>query len=284
MGIWSSVFSLNLSSLWKAMTGSAPEWTPDHTNVANIEKDLDPSTLDTLLLSPESGLGSSFSGFFKNRPIINETFNFTRGLSLHQHYSRSSYFLSWRDSHPDAFPNQMTPSDNTLHLIDSGHHINLGCPPILRPERHTDLIIVLSYSWDPSNVFKVLEKTQEYCKDRNIPFPCPDYEELRKQPLREVYVFEDQEKPTAPMVLFLPLVNMSYQEFKRPGIVRSQEELAAGRVDVSSPNSPYKTKNMTYSEEDYDALIDLTTYNVLHSKDTILSALSTVMTRKQGSP
>ncbi|KAK7901745.1 hypothetical protein WMY93_018514 [Mugilogobius chulae] len=175
-----------------------PQWTPEQTEVDNIGQGNEPSTLDTLRLSPESGLGASFSGFFKNRPIINETFNFTRGLSLHQNYCENTNFLAWKDSHPDAFPNQLTPSDPTLHLIDSGHSINIGCPPVLRPERHVDLIIVLSYSWDPDNVFKVLEKTSEFCEEHKVDFPSADYKDLKKQPQREVYVFEDSENPKAP--------------------------------------------------------------------------------------
>lgn len=66
-------------------------------------------------------------------------------------------FLSFLfpDTHVDAFPNTLTPSDSTLHLVDSGHAINIGCIPIVRPERHVDIIIVLSYSWDPQNILKV---------------------------------------------------------------------------------------------------------------------------------
>ncbi|XP_072288349.1 cytosolic phospholipase A2 beta-like [Eucyclogobius newberryi] len=280
MGIWSSVFSLNLTALWQAVTGSVPSWTPEHTDVDNIGRDEHPSTLDTLRLSPESGLGAFFGGFFKNRPIINKTFNFTRGLCLHQNYSKNSNFLAWKESHPDAFPNQLTPSDPTLQLIDAGHAINIGCPPVLRPERQVDVIIVLSCSWDPQNIFKVLEKTSQFCEEHRVSFPSAEYGHLHTQPQREVYVFEAPEEPTAPIVLLLPLVNASYREYKAPGVRReTQQEVAAGQVDVSSSDSPFTTDHMTYSEADYDALIDLTSYNVLQSRDTILSALSRAMSR-----
>uniref|UniRef100_A0A8C6TQ18 Phospholipase A2 n=1 Tax=Neogobius melanostomus TaxID=47308 RepID=A0A8C6TQ18_9GOBI len=199
------------------------------------------------------------------------TFNFTRGLFLHHHYSRCSQFLSWKESHPDAFPNQLTPSDPTLHLIDAGHSINIGCPPVLRPERRVDIIIVLSYSWDPQDV---LRKTTEFCEERKVPFPRADYAQLQQQPLREVYVLEDPETPGAPVVLHLPLVNASYREHKAPGVRReTPEEQAAGQVDVSSADSPYTTKNMTYSPQNFDALIGLTSYNVLTSRDAILTAI-----------
>lgn len=274
MGVWSSVFSLNLTSLWTALTGSEPQLSLEQADIEEIEEDTRPLTLDTHLLSPESGLSSMFSGFFVNRPIINQTFNFTRGLSMHQHYNRCSHFLSWKESHPDAFPNQLTPSDPTLHLIDSGHSINIGCPPVLRPERHVDIIIVLSYSWDPHDVFSVLKKTSKFCEERKVPFPKADYVELLQQPLTEVYVLKDHNTPGAPIILHLPLVNVSYKEYKAPGVRReTSEELAQGQVDVSSSNSPYTTKNMTYSPKDYDALIDLTSYNVQKSRDSILTSI-----------
>ncbi|XP_055018871.1 cytosolic phospholipase A2 epsilon-like [Boleophthalmus pectinirostris] len=189
------------------------------------------------------------------------------------------------DSHPDAFPNQLTPSDPTLHLIDSGHSINIGCPPVLRPERRADVIIILSYSWDPGNIFKVLQKTCEFCEEHQMPFPSPDFAELQKQPQREVYVCEAPENPEAPIVLLLPLVNASFRDHKAPGVRReTEEELAAGQVDVSSSGSPYTTQNMTYSEEDYDALIRLTHYNATHSRDAVLSALAKALSRLTPDP
>lgn len=281
MGVWSSVVSLNLTSLWAALTGSEQQCCSEQMDMEDIEEDNQPSTPDTLLLSPTSGFSSMFSGLFQNRPIINQTFNFTRGLSLHQHYSHCSHFLSWKESHPDAFPNRLTPSDPTLRLIDSGHAINIGCPPVLRPERRVDIIIVLSYSWDPGDIFKVLKKTVEFCDEHKVPFPRADYTQLQQQPLREVYVIEDLETPRAPIVLHLPLVNASFREHKAPGVRReTPEELAEGQVDVSSADSPYTTKNLTYSPKDFDALIDLTSYNVQMSRDAILTAITELIRQR----
>lgn len=60
----------------------------------------------------------------------------------------------------------------------------------------------------------------------------------------------------------------------------TEEEIKAGQVDVSSSNSPYTTKNMTYSEEDYDALVGLTTYNMINNKESIFEALHKALERK----
>lgn len=282
IGIWSSVLSLNLGSLWKCVTGSEPQWTPEQTEVENIEADDEPSTLDTFLLKPVTKLSGMFTGFFKNRPIIAELFNFTRGLFMHSNYSEHNNFVAWKECHPDAFPNQLTPSDSTLHLIDSGHTINIGCVPVLRPERAADLIVILSYSWDHQHIFRVLERTCAYCKDHKLPFPRADFTVLEQQPKQEVYIFEDEENPRAPIVVHFPLVNVSYKDFKSPGVKRqTKEELAAGSVDVSSSSSPYVTKHLTYSETDFDALIDLTKYNVVNNREALRAAFNKALERKR---
>ncbi|KAM9345083.1 cytosolic phospholipase A2 zeta-like [Symphorus nematophorus] len=282
MGIWSSAFSVNLTQLWTAATGSQPSWSPWlGPDVDNIEADTEPSTLDTYLINPISDITNMVTDFLKTRPVIAETYNFMRGLFLHWSYNKHSNFVAWKDTHPDAFPNKLTPSDSTLHLVDSGHAINIGCVPVLRPERDVDVIISLSYSWDPVHIFKVLQRTAAYCKDHCIPFPNADFASLEKEPYKEVYIFEDKENPKAPIVVHFPPVNVTFKDFKHPGRKReTEEEIKAGQVDVSSSNSPYTTKNFTYSKEDYEALVELTTYNVINNKESILVALRKVLEKK----
>ncbi|KAG7999834.1 Cytosolic phospholipase A2 zeta, partial [Nibea albiflora] len=246
-----------------------------------IEVDSEPSTLDTFHVNPITSIASMVTDFLKNRPVIAEMYNFIRGLFLHWNYNKHSNFVAWKGTHPDAFPNLLTPSDSTLHLVDSGHAINIGCVPVLRPERDVDVIVSLSYSWDPMDILKVLKETAAYCKDHHIPFPNADFASLEKEPQKEVYIFVDSENPKAPIVVHFPLVNVTYQHHKRPGVKReTEEEIKAGQVDVSSSNSPYKTIAMTYSEEDYEALVELTTYNILNNKDSLLGAFQKALEMK----
>ncbi|KAM9848230.1 cytosolic phospholipase A2 beta isoform 2-T2 [Aulostomus maculatus] len=281
LGIWSSIFSINLTQMWQLVTGNLPSWTPWlGPDVSNIEVDTEPSTLDTYLINPISGVTSILTNFFKGRPVIAKIYNFMHGLYLHWNYNKNSNFKAWKGTHPDAFPNTMTPRDSTLYLVDSGHHINIGCVPILRPERDVDLIISLSYSWDP-NVLSVLEKTAAYCEDHEIPFPRVDFTSLAKEPQKEFYIFQDKENPKAPIVVHLPLLNDTYKHFKQPGVKReTEEEVKAGMVDVSSRQSPYTTSNITYSPDDFDNLVHLTSYNVLNNKDNIFDALGRALVKK----
>ncbi|XP_056292175.1 cytosolic phospholipase A2 beta-like [Pseudoliparis swirei] len=281
IGIWSSGISITMSKLWSLATGFMPSWStwlgPE---VNNIEVDTEPSTLDTYLINPTTDIISMVTDFFMYRPIIAEINNFMHGLFMHRDYNQHRNFMTWKETHLDNFPNQLTPTDATLCLVDSGLAINLGCVPVLRPERDVDLIITLSYSWEPENNLRVLEKTAAYCKDRHIPFPNADFSSLQKKPYKEVYIFEDKENPRAPIVVHFPLVNVTYKHFKHPGVKReTEEDMRAGEVDVSSNNSPYLTKYFTFSEEDYEALVDLTTYNILNNKESILDALRKAVER-----
>ncbi|XP_061645455.1 cytosolic phospholipase A2 beta isoform X1 [Phyllopteryx taeniolatus] len=282
IGIWSSCFSVNPTQLFKLATGSEAEsdslFGPD---IDNIETDDDPSTLDTHLIDPSTDVSRIISDFLRNRPISSKVHNFMNGLLLHTNYNAHSNFTAWKETHIDAFPNLLTPSDSILQLIDSGHHINVACAPVLRPEREVDVIISLDYSWNPDNIFRDLKMTAAYCKDHDIPFPHVDFTTLEEAPKKEVYIFEDMENPKAPIVIHFPLVNISFKQFKQPGVRRkTAEEIKAGEVDVHSSNSPFTTGNLTYSEEDFDSLVQLTFYNVANNKEAIMDTLHKVLKAK----
>lgn len=46
----------------------------------------------------------------------------------------------------DGFPNQLTPAESHLCLLDVGYLINTSCMPLLRPTRDVDLILSLDYN------------------------------------------------------------------------------------------------------------------------------------------
>ncbi|XP_047433097.1 cytosolic phospholipase A2 beta-like [Mugil cephalus] len=224
---------------------------------------------------------SFISELLKDRPFISEMDNFMNGFFLSSDYDKYSYFQAQKENHPDAFPNKLTPTDPTLHMVDSGHAINIGCPPILRPERDVDVIISLNDSWDPQHIVKVMKQTAEYCEVHNIPFPNADYDSLEKEPKKEVYILEDKENPKAPIVIHFPLVNVTYRDYKSPGVKRvTKEEIEAGKVDVESKHSPYTTRHLLYSKEHFDALVDLTTYNIVNNKESIHEVLQKALQRR----
>ncbi|KAG7328604.1 hypothetical protein KOW79_008548 [Hemibagrus wyckioides] len=278
LGLWSSVFSANLMLLWKHVTGAMPSWTSWlGEDVSSIETDDDDSTLDTLVLASNA---STLSNFMHGRPMICKVFNFLRGFVLHNKYRESSTFNTLKETHLDAFPNRLTPMDRTLGLVDAGFEFNSAFPPVLRPHRHVDVVLSLSYSWDEDHL-KILKKTQQYCAIRQLPFPNVDFSKFEGEPPREVYVFEDEKNPDAPIVVHFPLVNITFKDYKAPGVKRQgNKELKAGEVDVSTRSSPYVTSNLTYKADVFQKLVDLTCYNVSNNVDSIVSALERAMNRK----
>lgn len=69
------------------------------------------------------------------------------------------------------------------------------------------------------SIYQVLEKTAAYCKDHELPFPNADFARLEKEPQEEIFVFHDKENPRkTPIVIHLPLVNITYKHFKHPGM------------------------------------------------------------------
>ncbi|KAL0169328.1 hypothetical protein M9458_033924, partial [Cirrhinus mrigala] len=179
------------------------------------------------------------------------------------------------------FPNSLTPADDKLDLVDSAFVLKSGFPPLLRSTRRANVILSLNYSWD-SDQFKVIKQTQEYCADRKIAFPQIDYKKLESEPIREVYVFEDEKNPEAPIVIHFPLINISFKQFKSPGVKREgEEEIKEGDFDIdfTSMFCPFGTHKLTYEPEDFEKLADLTTYNILNNEDVILNTLNKALKR-----
>ncbi|XP_063047121.1 cytosolic phospholipase A2 zeta-like [Engraulis encrasicolus] len=278
IGIWSSVFSLNLTDLWSNLTGSLPSWISGDTVSIDTETEHYPTALDTLMIKPATNMIQSISSFFTARPVVSQVYNFMRGLALHWDYNTKNGFIKGKEGHPDAFPNQMTPADPTLDLVDAGFYCNIGMPPVLQDHRCMDLILSLDYSWTPQE-FGVLKTTQQYCADHGLEFPEIDFSVLEKEPLKEVYVFEDEKNPKAPIVVHFPMVNDTFREFKAPGVKREDDEMTLGDVDLSSKT--YYTTKLAYDPEDFQKLMDLSEYNVLNNRDTLISALGRAMHRMQ---
>lgn len=62
---------------------------------------------------------------------------------------------------------------------------------------------------------------------------------------------------------------------------RSPEELELGQLNIYGPKSPYATKELTYTEGNFDKLVKLSEYNVLNNKDTLMQALRLAVEKKR---
>lgn len=93
--------------------------------------------------------------------------------------------------------------------------------------------------------------TQCYCATRQLPFPNIDSSKYEAEPPREVYVFEDEENPDAPIVIHFPLVNISFKEYKAPGKLKTIHPPTLFRQFVAEINkecSTFTTKFCGFTE------------------------------------
>ncbi|XP_068017493.1 cytosolic phospholipase A2 epsilon-like [Melanerpes formicivorus] len=282
-GIWSSVFSLNLMDAWYLSVNSEDfwhKWTRD--KITDIDDEslfpTRPNELDTRVLCPTD----SFSGIFRDvvmlRPAASEIHNFLKGFQMNNNYLESQ-FSKWKDCELDSQPNQLTTATDYLILIDTAFVFATSYPPLMRPERKVDVILHFNYS--SGSQTGPLKEASKYFAKQGIPFPTKVPDDQETPHLKECYVVGDKESPETPIVVFFPLVNDTFREYKAPGVKRSPSEMAEGDVDVANTCGPYYINNLSYSKENFDKLVNLSYYNVQNNKDLILQALRTAVERKK---
>lgn len=278
-GIWSNLYAANLQdSLYWA---SEPSQFWDHwvRNQASLDKEQVPLLKIEEPPSTASRIAEFFTDLLTRRPLAQATHNFLRGLHFHKDYFQHPHFSTWKATTLDGLPNQLTPSEPHLCLLDVGYLINTSCLPLLQPTRDVDLILSLDYNLH--GAFQQLQLLGRFCQEQGIPFPpiSPSPEE-QLQP-RECHTFSDPTCPGAPAVLHFPLVNDSFREYSAPGVRRTPEAVAAGEVNLSSVDSPYHYTKVTYSQEDVDKLLRLTHYNVCNNREQLLEALRQAVQRRR---
>ncbi|XP_042647178.1 cytosolic phospholipase A2 epsilon isoform X2 [Tyto alba] len=270
-GIWSSVFSLNLMDAWYISVNSEDfwhKWTRD--KIADIDDETlfpaRPNELDTRVVCPTDSFSDIFRDVAMLRPAASEIHNFLKGLQMNNSYLESE-FSKWKDCELDTQPNHLTVATDYLILIDTAFAFATSYPPLMRPERKVDVILHFNYS--------------SGSQTGGIPFPTKVPDDQETPHLKECYIVGDKESPETPIVIFFPLVNDTFRYYKAPGVKRSLSEMAEGDVDVANSCGPYYINNLSYSEEDFDKLVNLSYYNVQNNKDLILQALYTAVERKK---
>ncbi|NXF07280.1 PA24E phospholipase, partial [Smithornis capensis] len=281
-GAWSNIFSQNFMDAIYLSGHSDDFW---HRWTRDSEHDIDehpavpkkPHEQTTCLSIPKGYLSNTLREMMTARPVVSTYHNFLKGLQLHNKYLENENFCMWKDTVLDSSPNQLNEMDDYLKLIDTAFFINTSCPPILRPERKVDVILHLNYSGGSQTL--PLDLFSEYCLEHGIPFPNTELSQEDQEHLKECYVFEDSLE--APILAYFPLVCDTFQKYKAPNVERSPTEMEQGRVDVSNCFAPYGTGLLTYTEENFNKLLNLCCYNILNNKHLILQALRTAVQRKK---
>lgn len=148
----------------------------------------------------------------------------------------------------------------TLTLLDAGIHYNLPMPPLLHKDRAVDLIFVFDNS--AGTVGDELRKTEEYFKEKGIPFPAIDYTKVTNT----ITVFEDKNNPSTPVIIYMPLVkNDRYSKTFDP---------------KNCPDDACSTFNFTYQDDVIDLLSGLTEFSVIENKKLIVEVIQGIVNRK----
>ncbi|NXJ96221.1 PA24E phospholipase, partial [Corythaixoides concolor] len=281
-GTWSNIFSQSFMDAVYLSGHSEAFW---HRWTRGTEHDVEEHPAlpkksheqTTCLSIPKGCLSNTLRETMTGRPVVSTYHNFLKGLQLHNKYLQNKSFCMWKDTVLDSSPNQLNEMDDYLKLVDTAFFINTSCPPILRPERKVDVILHLNYSGGSQTL--PLDLFSEYCLEHGIPFPGTELSQEDREHLKECYVFKDSLE--APILAYFPLVCDTFQKYKAPNVERSPTEMEQGRVDVSNCISPYGTGLLTYTEENFNKLLNLCNYNVLNNKHLILQALRTAVERKK---
>uniref|UniRef100_A0A8B9MNP0 PLA2c domain-containing protein n=1 Tax=Accipiter nisus TaxID=211598 RepID=A0A8B9MNP0_9AVES len=226
-----------------------------------------PHEQTTCLSIPKGCLSNTLREMMTGRPVVSTYHNFLKGLQLHNKYLENESFCMWKDTVLDSSPNQLNEMGDYLKLVDTAFFINTSCPPILRPERKVDVILHLNYSGGSQTL---------YCLEHGIPFPSIDLSQEDREHLKECYVFEDSLE--APILTYFPLVCDTFQKYKTPSKLTVLINLF---FYVSNCTAPYGTGLLTYTEENFNKLLNLCRYNILNNKCLILQALRTAVERKK---
>ncbi|XP_032273782.1 cytosolic phospholipase A2 zeta [Phoca vitulina] len=285
-GMWGSAFAASVEEIFLKTAGSGLSFLDGHRGKVNITDDSQklqlhgPTRLQTRLFTPQGPFSQAVLDIFTSRFTSAENFNFTRGLCLHKDYVAGQEFMAWKATHPDAFPNQLTPMRDCLCLVDGGFAINSPFPLNLLPQRAVDLILSFDYSLEAP--FEVLQMTEKYCLDRGIPFPRIEVLPEDLEEPRECYVFAKTEDARSPIVLHFPLVNRTFRTHLAPGVERqTAEEKAFGDFVVNGSDTPYGMMNFTYEPEEFERLVALSRYNVLNNAETVRHALRLALEQQQ---
>uniref|UniRef100_A0A8D2PZH2 Phospholipase A2 n=1 Tax=Varanus komodoensis TaxID=61221 RepID=A0A8D2PZH2_VARKO len=283
-GMWSSIFSLDFMYVWSLASDSEDfwyKWTRDR--VHDIDDSISPSRphdLETRLVTSQSQFASVFRDVLTGRPTMSEYPNFLKGLQFHDRYLENAQFTTWKDTVLDSLPDKlMETGAHPLSLVDTGFFINTSYPPLLIPQRKVDVILHLNYSGGGQTLN--LDQFSAYASKQGIPFPHIELSEEDRENLKECYVFKDEDNAAVPIVLFFPLTNDTYKKYESPGVERSPANMAEGNVDVSSIFSPFTTREVSFSEKNFNRLVNLTEYNILNNEKKILDALRLAVERRK---
>ncbi|XP_075399103.1 cytosolic phospholipase A2 beta-like [Tenrec ecaudatus] len=142
-GIWTNLYAASLQDSLYGSSEPSPFWDRWAQTLTSLDKEQVPVLKMEVPPSLAGRIRELFSGLLTWRPLAQATHKFLRGLQFHKDYFQHPHFSSWKDTELDGLPNQLTPGEPRLYLLDVRYFVNTSCPPLLQPTRDVDLILSL---------------------------------------------------------------------------------------------------------------------------------------------
>ena len=132
--------------------------------------------------------------------------------------------------------------------------------------------------------FQELLLAEKWANLHQIPFP--PIRQIAKQyidqPVQECYVFKDTQDSNVPVVIFFPLVNKDFKDYKAPGILRETEaELNFGNFSIFDNTNAYAIWRFVYPNESFDRMTAMMEFNILNNLDIIKTEIAEIVNRKK---
>ena len=142
-----------------------------------------------------------------------------------------------------------------LTCVDGGLAFNLPFPPLLRPERGINIIVVCDASQTVKDA-PALHGAEEYALRKGLKFPRINYEGIET---RTMTVFKDETDRTVPVVIYIPWIRSNVYKHKEP----------------KEADDYCKTTNFAYKPEQLETLRKAMTDAVVSNKDNIVHEIRT---------
>lgn len=182
------------------------------------------------------------------------TYPHTKNIFTAQRLSPARVY-NWTFAHP----NLPLHTHETITLVDAGIDFRIPTPPLLRKERHVDIIIIMDASDRPLST--ELHLAQAYAQQYQLPFPTINYQ-ITPHPFSVHGVGNTN---SAPIIIYMPLV-------QNPKYHNGWDPRAAAFTS---------TYNFKYTKEQTYLLAGLTKYTMIEHHQDILGVIKEWITKKR---
>lgn len=174
----------------------------------------------------------------------------------------------------------MSTTKSNISLCDAALGCNLPSIQLLRPQRNVDVLICIdcgNYYADESLSLELFATVAKQAHDHGIKFPRVSLEEIMADRFREFYIFEDEDDPDCPVVLWFTLSNAKFRELenppRRPGYPQP-DEADEGKekfnlFNIFPDTSDYGTLRLSFTPIVFDRLRELMRFNIMENIEAV---------------